>query len=251
MIEFAEQLSIRIDKLVDNQRRIYRKGMLGGKIITFYVIGVDGGDPYGLTAIEGMTFRDFINSGIERMYLEIENDVILWDGVKLDASPDDVIVEYGFYECLRPFWLGDYACYGTGRFSEWVESGNNTHGFYFDDDGLLRFPDGKYVVEEDPYDTRYSKMVTLDDYIDDSEYYCYRACERMFYLEDTARPIFWSGAWSQVGYWDISDYNIDTRGGDKVLVWTWYSEPSDLLYNGQSVKVTDEIVLGGRYYIDW
>lgn len=174
MDSLKEQIAEACERIAENQRRVYDKGVKDGKasvrLSVFYCSDFwDGGEPYVFR--HGMTWREFVDSKCNfNGSFNIENEHPHFNGgLILDVKTDDVIVDDGMYFAAS----GRAALLYNGTeiqiqfvydtlWGDWLESELNDIGLYADDEGYVRMPTGEYILCDDDWNGTYETKITVD-----------------------------------------------------------------------------------------
>lgn len=197
MNSLKEQIAEACEKIAENQRKVYDKGVKDGKAsvkhIQFSVYHE--WDYIDYCAFEGMTWREWVNAKFAPGFT-IDGDKVKYnDGYQLytvaDVDADDLIVSGGMYETLPPpeewyLWYNNknvtlYREPETGV-RNFVDGEHNTLGFTIDGDGYLRTPTGEFVYRWQQGDDKYyiyadEIPINVDSY-DNFYYYTEFVAER-------------------------------------------------------------------------
>ena len=249
MSELTEQIRVTCESIAENQKKVYDLGFKEGKasvkIITFYIV-TDWEEEF--NALSNMTWRQFAGSVFDKWgSISIRDNKVWYNSSRIDADPDDVIVELGYYRTITVIYLAynsntyELSCYYYQNWSEWVESEFNTIGLYFGDDDLLKTPTGETVVADSGGD--YLQEIHRWDII---EWGAYKA------LKIGECDIHFETALFEVGmtWYDYIDssYNTGVYLDEMDVIHHFGGNDNETYYhNGVQVNPSDLMIDGATY----
>lgn len=268
MNALKEQIAKACERIAENQRKVYDKGVEDGKASVKHIkFTIETGWEYFQgCAFKGMTWREYVDSNFNsagELYIE-NNSVFIWSD-KIDAKPDDVIVPDGYYVTLPPpedwklIYNRRYQLQRTPGASalDFVNSEYNTLELFIDSEGYLRTPTGEYVYPATNGDEDYYVNPEYDATWQEGESFEYndnfiaeeKFADSYVTIEGVDYRISHGMTWQEFidsNFSDAMKYDLDS--GE---IYHAYGSWSGVYLDGEKVKITDELVSDAYYDVGW